>query len=196
MTDQPEELYRVPRLLADHNGKAVFVEKVFQTPEELFRACFSYFEWVDQRPFKRMKHLVVSLGAGMGSEVQEVEETLPRMYTIYGLILYLGVVPKTYYDWKDPMSRYYWPAGANVLSWAETIIREQNLTLAGSGFLNPMLVMRMLGIREQLDVKTEDVSPDGQATTVDPKLMTKEERLLLYRAMKRNYEIQEDDILS
>ena len=94
------------------------------------------------------------------------------------------------------MSRYYWPAGANVLSWAETVIREQNLTLAGSGFLNPMLVMRMLGIREQLDVKTEDVNPDGQAPTVDPKLMTKEERLLLYRAMKRNYEIQEDDILS
>lgn len=190
--DGPSELYRVPRLLVGAGQKARFVERDVQSPEDLYKLIFDYFDWCDKNPFVKVRHMQVSLGNRMGSEIQEVEEKFPRMYTTMGMVLHAGISVKSYYDWRNPESKYFWPEAQPVIEWAETVIRDQNITLAAANLLNVMLVMRAHGMREHLDVTPAE---DAEQPAVDPKALTKQERVLLYRAMKRGIEAQDDEIL-
>lgn len=196
MSNGPNKLHRIPRLVADKNGRRTFTKRArYATPEELYAACYDYFEWCDENPIMTRRLVTVSNGGGMGSSVEQHELPQPRMYTETGLCLHLGIGHNTWLSWKDPMHALYWEEAVDVIDWAITVVREQNLTEAAVGGLNPMLVMRIHGIREQMDLKSVNHTTVDSDDGINPELLSPDERLLLYKAMKRQEDAKKDELL-
>lgn len=179
------------------DGRKKFVpQRKFASIEDLFRACFDYFEWCNENPIIEQKPMSVSLGSGMGSEIVLTDVPHRRMYTESGLCLHIGVGSMTWWLWRNPDAPNYWPEAQDVIDWALMTIRDQNVTLAALGLLNPQLVMRVLGIKEQVEMDSKTRIIQEAQDSINPDALNKEERLLLYKALKKQREVEKDEILS
>lgn len=128
-------------------------DKLFSTPEILWEAAQEYFEWVDANPFQeaeqRKGNIIIQKGAEVGDlDLSPIVE-LPKMraYTWAGLELYLDIDSlrdyKTHADYKD---------FHQVITRIEKIIYDQKFTGAASGFLNPNIIARDLGLADKKEV--------------------------------------------
>lgn len=111
----------------------------FATPEQLREACLEYIDWVEANPLYSSE-LTTYQGA---SKLVDVPKMRPM--TISGLCIFLDIDKSTWFEYakKEGFS--------NVTTCVEEIIRTQKFEGAASGFLNPNIIARDLGLAEKTE---------------------------------------------
>lgn len=128
-------------------------ERLLTDPDALREDCIGYFQWVEENPLMEAKPF-----AFQGSSwIEEVPKM--RAMTIDGLCLHLGIA---YSTWRDYATREDRKDFLDVITWAESVIRNQKFTGAAADLLNPNIIARDLGLKET--VASEHTSPDGSMT--------------------------------
>ncbi|MDE1492360.1 DNA-packaging protein [Xenorhabdus bovienii] len=119
---------------------------IFESPEQLWKACTEYFEWVEENPLYEMK--------AFSFQGVVTQEALPKMraMTLTGLCLFLDISEDT---WRLYRAREDF---IEVTTRAEKIIYDQKFSGAAADLLNANIIARDLGLKEQQQV--EDVTPD------------------------------------
>lgn len=113
----------------------------FTDPEVLWQACVEYFEWVENNPLWENK-----VAQFQGSPV-DMPAAKMRAMTIGGLCLFLDIQEVTWREWRkrDDLSA--------VVARADRVIYEQKFTGAAADLLNPNIIARELGLKDE--TKTE-----------------------------------------
>lgn len=134
-------------------------DKLFSTPEAMWEAAVEYFEWCDDNPL--MEAVVQKKKVSRDTEVIElVDCPKKRPYTMQGLCLYLNCNTVYFNNFEaslrgkeDHISKDF---NETVTRIRETIY-NQKFTGAASGFFNPNIIARDLGLvdKKQQDIKVE-----------------------------------------
>jgi len=135
---------------------------IFANPEELQEAALEYIDWVEANPLEAVE-LTTYQGV---SKLEKVPKMRPM--TISGLCIFLDIDKSTWFDYakKDDFS--------NVTTRVEEIIRTQKFEGAASGFLNPNIIARDLGLAEKIDAEHSGKGGGPIATTtIDAKKLSK-----------------------
>lgn len=129
-------------------------KKIFQTPKELWDASKKYFNWVmdnpilEQRPFSYMGNITYA----------EVEK--PRPMSVYRMCSYIGMDYSTYTRYRKN-EKY-----KEVCNAIDTIIRENKFEGAASGQMNPVIIARDLGLRDNIDHTSGGEKIDSKPSVV------------------------------
>ena len=124
-------------------------DKIFSTPKIMCDAAYEYFKWCEENPLIEIDYR----GSNPPIKVQ-----LPKMraYTMQGLTCFLGV--NTVYfnhfetecaEKKDKLSKDF----CKVITHIREVIYNQKFGGAASGFLNPNIIARDLGLHDKTDVE-------------------------------------------
>lgn len=134
---------------------------IFEAPDDLWKACEEYFQWVEENPLYEAK--------AFPYQGKVTVESLPKMraMTLSGLCTFLDIDFTTWQDYasKDDFS--------NIATRVDRIIRDQKFAGAAAELLNPNIIARDLGLAD----KNEHSGPSGgpvqiekiERTIVDPK---------------------------
>lgn len=139
-----------------HPGKP----KVFKTPAELWDAACEYFQWVEDNPLIEVK----AFGTGLKMNVPHL-----RPFTTAGLCIFLNIDRQTFHNYgNDPNYKEYF----DIYNRISQVIYNQKFEGAASGFLNPVIIARDLGLSEKIDQKTTsdiNITPatDKQAELIE-----------------------------
>jgi hypothetical protein len=118
--------------------------KKFETPEELWKECCDFFEWIEANPILEHKSFCY--------QGEVVRDTIPkiRAMTVDGLTLYLGITKESLGDYRERKGY------SDVMSIVDAIIRDQKFTGAAADQLNPNIIARDLGLKDksEADVNT------------------------------------------
>lgn len=117
-------------------------DKLFATPELLWGAASEYFEWCEDNPLIEVDF--------KGKDADRVELPKMRAFTIQGLCSYLDTNSAWFRQFKGEKHEGF----STVLTRIEEVIYNQKFTGAAAGFLNPNIIARDLGLRDNQDVTT------------------------------------------
>jgi len=131
--------------------------KLFETPELMWEAACEYFTWCEENPFYE-----TVLGKGSGKVIMDdngefhvapdtVELPKMRPFTLYGLCIYLDCSTGYFREFKKDCSKDF----VSVVTRIEEVIYNQKYSGAASGFLNPNIIARDLGLIDKQDIKQE-----------------------------------------
>lgn len=118
-------------------------DRKFKTPEELTEAINEYFQFIEENPF-----LEDNLFAFQGAVTHDNAKKM-RPMTVEGLCNYIDIAVSTFHDYgklKD---------FSNIITRAKQIIDVQQFEGAASGFLNPNIIARKLGLADKTDVTSQ-----------------------------------------
>lgn len=137
---------------------------IFANPDDLKAACLEYIDWVEANPLYATE-LVTYQG-------KSTLESVPKMrpMTLSGLCIFLDIDRVT---WREYDKR---EAFTSVTTCVEEIIRTQKFEGAASGFLNPNIIARDLGLVDKIE--SEVVGKDGgpiATTQIDAKKLNKKQ---------------------
>ena len=108
----------------------------FDSPQDMWEKACAYFQWVQDNPLMEAKLVTANQ--------QPCVESLPKMrpMTLEGLRLHMGIGVQTWYDYcqKDDFSE--------VTKIILDTIKNQKFEGAASGFFNPNIIARDLGLKE------------------------------------------------
>lgn len=141
-------------LLRSKDGR----DKIFESPEDLMEAINDYFSWCQLNPLietQIVKGRFVDIDEEDGEVVKKVKNyelaELPKMrpFTLEGLCNYIDISVKCFklYEEREDF--------IPVTTRARQIIDNQQFEGAASGFLNPNIIARKLGLvdRKEQNVK-------------------------------------------
>lgn len=111
--------------------------------EALWDKAVEYFEWVESNPLKEEQ-----LFAYQGSVTKETVN-LMRAMTFDGLELYLDISHVTWGNYKKKKDYI------TITTRIEKIIREQKFTGAAANLLNPNIIARDLGLRDEQKIDSD-----------------------------------------
>ena len=111
----------------------------FSDPDVLWTACLEYFQWVTDNPIMEEK---VFHTAGI---VTRAEVAHMVAMTITGLCLFLDISEDTWANYRNK------PDLLGVATRADNYIKTQKLTGAAADLLNPNIIARDLGLRDNVD---------------------------------------------
>lgn len=119
-------------------------DKLFATPDLLWESACEYFEWCENNPLIEIDF--------KGKDAIEVEIPKMRAFTMQGLCLYLDCNVGYFNDFKKS------DAGKQkdfsvVITRIEETVYNQKFTGAASGFLNPNIIARDLGLADKKEVE-------------------------------------------
>lgn len=144
---------------------------VFANAEELMHSCKEYMLWIDANPlFERQQKF-----SGTTCKFYEADLPKKRPYTIGGMCLYLGIATPTWDDYRRD-DRF-----KAVTAEIDDAIRNQKFEGAASGFFNPAIIARDLGLVDKQEV-TDRSGPVVNITTD----MTAAEAQELYAKTREN----------
>lgn len=112
----------------------------FESPEELWKACVEYFEWVEENPLWEMRPF-----AYQGEVVQEPVAKM-RAMTLTGLCLFLDISDDTWRNYRANNDLL------GVVTRAEKVIYDQKFSGAAADLLNPNIIARDLGLADKREV--------------------------------------------
>lgn len=125
-------------------------DKIFATPNLMWKAACEYFEWCDSNPLIEIDF--------KGKDAYKVEIPRMRPYTLHGLCLYIGCNTKYFNDFddgikgnKDDLSKDF----SEVITRIRETIYHQKFSGAAAGFLNPNIIARDLGLSDKKELKQE-----------------------------------------
>lgn len=124
-------------------------DKLFASAELLWEACCEYFTWAEENPLTEMKPF-----AYQGVVIQEPVAKM-RAMTLDGLCLFLDIDDQTWRNWRESQDF------VGVVTRTERVIRDQKFSGAAADLLNPNIIARDLGLRD--NVSTEVSGPGGGA---------------------------------
>ena len=107
----------------------------FETPDELYEALCSYFQWVENNPIVEE---VIGWYQGAASR-EEIHH--PRAMTVAGICLHIGVAQVTWNEWRTIRPEYH-----DIMDWAYDVMFEQKFTHAAAGQMNATVIARDLGL--------------------------------------------------
>lgn len=130
-------------------------DTLFADPELLWQAAEEYFEWCEKNPLIEIDF--------KGKDATEVHIPKMRAFTLEGLCLYLGCNTAYFrgFDLKDKDREKDFHT---VFTRIYETIRNQKFTGAASGFLNPMIIARDLGLKDQSEVRNENINMNIEPT--------------------------------
>lgn len=114
-------------------------DKIFSSPELFLEESLKYFQWCIDNPFIEVDF--------RGKDAKEVYIPKMRPFTWDGLELFLGVESLREYKTNPDYKEF-----SQVIARIGKIIYEQKFSGAAAGFLNPNIIARDLGLKEQSDV--------------------------------------------
>jgi hypothetical protein len=125
-------------------------DKIFATPELMLEAAYEYFKWSEDNPLIEIDYR----GANPPIKIE-----LPKMraLTMEGLAMFMHVntvyfnhFEKQLAESKDELSKDF----SKVITHVREVIRNQKFQGAAAGFLNPNIIARDLGLKENMDHTT------------------------------------------
>ncbi|ALR29759.1 hypothetical protein ATE47_04140 [Chryseobacterium sp. IHB B 17019] len=138
-------------------------DKLFESSQLLWEASTEYFEWCDENPLIEIDY--------KGKDADRVEIPKMRPYTITGLCLYLDCNVQYLKTFKAQLNKNdeNYEDFNTVITRIEETIYTQKFTGAASGFLNPNIIARDLGLTDSKDVtsKGEKIESGPSKITVD-----------------------------
>ncbi|MGV2452450.1 UNVERIFIED_CONTAM: DNA-packaging protein [Ralstonia mannitolilytica] len=123
-------------------------DTLFESPELLWDAATEYFEWCDNNPLIEIDF--------KGKDADRVELPKMRPYTLHGLCLYLDCSTSYFREFKNS-ERKNKKDFMSVITRIEETIYNQKFTGAASGFLNPNIIARDLGLVDKKEVENRDL---------------------------------------
>lgn len=139
-------------------------DKLFQTPELLWDAACEYFQWCDENPLIAVEHDKLKVN-GEGDRLIMVELPKMRPYTIQGLCLYLDVNNQYLNDFEGSLKDNPNKDFSSVITRIKETIYTQKFEGAASGFFNPNIIARDLGLSDKSETKIQVEQPlfgDGE----------------------------------
>jgi hypothetical protein len=136
-------------------------DKLFATPELLWDAACEYFQWCEDNPFKE------ELAFHSQGVVTKDSISKMRAFTIEGLCHYLDCNKGYFNDFSDALKEKDNQESKDfsvIVTRMREIIYRQKFEGAASGFLNPNIIARDLGLidKKEFDnkgsIKFENVS--------------------------------------
>ena len=151
-------------------------DKLFATPDLLWEAACEYFEWCDENPFYEAEQKKGNTRISFDTEttadikdaIKEIRSNivqLPKMrpYTLYGLCIYLDCCTGYFREFKKDCSKDF----VSVITRIEEVIYNQKFSGAASGFLNPNIIARDLGLKDHSDITSDNEKIQSLNVTVD-----------------------------
>lgn len=141
------------------------------TPESLWYEAVGYFEWVEDNPLLEEK------GFAFQGVVTKEKFSKMRAMTIAGFCLYADICEKTFANYRDNKDF------VQVITQIEKIIYAQKFEGAAADLLNPNIIARDLGLKDEKIV--DNKSSDGSMTPkADLSTASLEELLKRAKAVK------------
>lgn len=131
-------------LLRSSHGR----KPIFATPEDLWSAACEYFEWVEENP------LYEDRGYAFQGKVTHERFSKIRAMTVTALCLFLDIQHKTFLNYKERGEDFL-----QVVTRIEDVIKSQKFEGAAAELLNPNIIARDLGLKEQTE-STHSVNID------------------------------------
>lgn len=125
-------------------------DKLFATPELLWEAACSYFQWCEDNPLYEVK--------GFAFQGTVTKENFPKMraMTLSGLCFYLHCNEAYFRTFKAQL-----PEGEEdfntVIKEIETVIFNQKFQGAAADLLNANIIARDLGLADKSSVETNNI---------------------------------------
>lgn len=139
-------------------------DKIFETPELMWQSALEYFEWCDNNPFRESQ--IVKFKDS--HELAEVPKMRP--YTMQGLSLYFNCNVSYFKDFhlglkgkKDKLSLDFYATTTRI----REVIYNQKFSGAASGFLNPNIIARDLGLTDKKDVVSKVKISEYEDLTIE-----------------------------
>lgn len=144
-------------------------DKLFATPDLMWKAACEYFQWCDDNPFFELEQAKSTLKPYKDKETGLVHFPdplikLPKMrpYTMQGLCLYLDCNVKYFNEFEknlkekdDNISNDF----SDIVTRIKETIYNQKFSGAASGFLNASIIARDLGLADKQELSGKDGEP-------------------------------------
>ena len=122
------------------------------TPEEVFDFAVRYFSWAESEAIKAIET------AAFQGVVSESLVHKPRVFTLTGLALFMGVNINRFARWRTEAGY------SDVMEFIDNVIYEQKYQLGVAGIINSNIVGKELGIDKPQEIK---ISNNSTANDVD-----------------------------
>lgn len=122
-------------------------DTLFESSDKLWEAACEYFEWCDDNPFTEIDY--------RGKDMIMVELPKMRPYTMHGLCIYLGCNTAYFKNFKLQNKGKSEDFNA-IITRIEEIIYNQKFSGAASGFFNPNIIARDLGLSDKSESRFTD----------------------------------------
>lgn len=119
-------------------------DKLFASPELMWEAAVEYFAWCDANPLIEIDF--------RGKDAQEVQIPKMRPYTMQGLCGYMGCSVSYFREFKRTQKGIAFDY-LTVIARIEDVVYNQKFSGAASGFLNPNIIARDLGLADKTESK-------------------------------------------
>ena len=136
-------------------------DKIFTTPDIMLQACYEYFEWCEKYPLIEIDF--------RGSKIEKIELPKMRAMTMWGLCSFLHVNTVYFNDFEsglkgkdDATSKDF----SKVITHVRESITNQKFAGAAAGFLNPNIIARDLGLKDNQNIDLSGL-PQHINITVD-----------------------------
>ncbi|MGR9413160.1 DNA-packaging protein [Rhizobium leguminosarum] len=120
---------------------------IFATPDQLWKGCSEYFEWVEKNPLQESQAFAYQ------GEVKIQQIPKMRAMTITGLCIFLDIATVTWNEYRTK------EGFSNVTTRAEDIIRSQKFEGASAGLLNANIIARDLGLADKNELTGKGGDP-------------------------------------
>ncbi|MEQ4923129.1 DNA-packaging protein [Proteus hauseri] len=131
---------------------------IFESSEQLWKACCEYFAWVEDNPLWE--------GKVFSYQGEVIKTTIPKMraMTLTGLCLFLDITDETWRTFRvrEDLS--------GVVTQAEKVIYDQKFSGAAADLLNANIIARDLGLRDKQE--HEVTGRDGGAIQIETSPMS------------------------
>lgn len=144
-------------------------DRLFNDPEVLREAADNYFQWIDEHPHykpeQKKGNTIIPKNADLTDEQfkQATENIVDiptmRPYTLTGLCLYLNVHERYLSEFEDSLKGREDQLSldfSTVLYYIRQTIYQSQMEGGMLGTFNPMIVSRLLGLKDRTDVTTND----------------------------------------
>lgn len=162
-------------------------DKLFASPQALWDAACEYFEWCDTNPLIEVDF--------RGKDADEVRLPKMRPYTLQGLCLYLDCNTKYFNEFEDNLrgkndddSKGF----SNIITRIRETVYNQKFTGAASGFFNPSIIARDLGLSDKQEVKQEVKAEIKTDKKIDLSKLSLEEKIALRDLQRKLKEAKEE----
>lgn len=122
-------------------------------PEELWKEAVKYFEWVEANPLWESVLVAKGITTNKGTEQEKTiySTSMPKMraMTIKGFTLFADICEKTFANYRNDKDF------VQVVTRIEKIIYEQKFTGAAAMLLNPNIIARDLGLRDDQKIDSD-----------------------------------------
>lgn len=128
----------------------------FDNPDDLWKACVEYFEWVEDNPLEAADKVTFQ-GTGTIMMIPKM-----RAMTMRGLCIFLDIATSTWAEWRANRKDL-----SEVIARAEDVIYQQKFAGAAADMLNANIIARDLGLADKSELGGPGGGPVQTVTRIE-----------------------------